>query len=120
VVVVTRRHDLVLRSQPNGGDIIVRHIQAPSIAEAQSFVLDYGIRELAEILAAVDNSGGLDAYGIASSRELGRRILNDPVKVARDLLSEVLIRQEAERREQVQRNVETYEQLARDGIDMLS
>ena len=45
------------------------------IAEAEGIVARYSLSSLAEVLATVTNSGGVDALQIAAAREIARRVL---------------------------------------------
>ena len=47
----------------------------PSIAEAEASMGLYSLTELAADLAAVDCSGGINAYQIAACHEVARRLL---------------------------------------------
>ena len=49
----------------------------PSIEWASSAVSSYQSWELVEDLEQIDDSGGISAYGIASARELARRLRAD-------------------------------------------
>ena len=78
-------------------------MDGPSIAQAESSVTGYQTWELVEDLERVDNTGGIDAYGIASARELARRLRALP-----HLMTEI------DRRERVRKNIAALRELQHD------
>ena len=58
---------------------ITPRAEAPRIDLAEGAVRGYTLAELAELLAGVDNSGGVDAYQIAAAREMAHRVLGAPM-----------------------------------------